>query len=82
MARTKAAFTGGNRLSDYLGLGVVARVFPRDTVNATSYDQNQRVEKKRKLYIVPRAYPVENAAVVVPLPRLHSSHGIAVASRH
>ena len=48
MARTKAAFTGGNRLSDYLGLGVVARVFPRDTVNATSYDQNQGIEKYKK----------------------------------
>ena len=35
MARTKAAFTGGNRLSDYLGMRVIAPVYPRDAVNTT-----------------------------------------------
>ena len=34
MARTKAAFAGGNRLSDCLGVSVIARVHPRDTVDA------------------------------------------------
>ena len=49
MARTKAAFTGGNRLSDYLGLGVIALVFPRDTVNATLRSLNQGNRRRRDL---------------------------------
>ncbi len=56
MARTKAAFIGDNRLADHFSMNVIASALPRGAVNATLYDQNQRIEKKRKLYIVPRAF--------------------------
>ena len=49
MARTKATFTGGNRLSDYLGVSVVARVFPRDKVNATLRSLNLDSRRRRDL---------------------------------
>ena len=34
MARTAAAFAGGIRLSDYLSVSVIARVYPREAVRA------------------------------------------------
>ncbi len=49
MARTKAAFAGGNRLSDYLGVSVIARVFPRDTVNAALRSLDQGSRRRRDL---------------------------------
>ena len=48
-----------------------AMSFWAGTVPATSYDQNQRVEKKRKLYIVPRAF-------LWKTPRLPSSFHLSI----
>ncbi len=49
MARTKAAFAGGNRLSDYLSVSVIARVYPRDTVNAALRSLGQGSRRRRDL---------------------------------
>ncbi len=49
MARTKAAFAGGMRLSDHPGVSVIARVYPRDTINAALRSLNQGSRRRRDL---------------------------------
>jgi len=49
MARTKAAFAGGNGLSNYLGLDVIAPVSPRGTVNAALQSPGQGSRRRHDL---------------------------------
>ena len=49
MARTKAAFAGGMRLSDHLGVSVIARVHRRDTVDAALRSLNRGSRRRRDL---------------------------------
>ena len=52
MARTRAVLSGGVRLSDYLSVGVIARVFPLRAVRA-ALQQSDRSSRRR------RALPAE-----------------------
>ena len=49
MARTKATFTGGMRLSDYLSVSVIAQVYPRNTVRAALRSQGRDSQRRRDL---------------------------------
>ena len=49
MARTQAAFPGGVRFSDYLGLGVIAQVFPPRSIEAALDACGIRSARRRDL---------------------------------
>ena len=49
MARTKATFTGGKRLSDYLSVSVIAQVYPRIKVRAALRSQGRDSQRRRDL---------------------------------
>ncbi|MCY3879000.1 MAG: IS4 family transposase [Rhodobacteraceae bacterium] len=49
MARTSAAFSGGVRLSDYLGVSVIARVYPRGSVREALRSLNRDSRRRRDL---------------------------------
>ena len=49
MARTKAAFAGGMRLSDHPGVSVMARAHRRHTVDAALRSLNQGSRRRRDL---------------------------------
>ena len=49
MARTAAAFTGGMRLSDHLGVSVIARVYPREAVHAALRSLGRDSRRRRDL---------------------------------
>ena len=51
MARTQAAFPGGTRFSDYLGLGVIAQVFSPHSVEAALEACGVRSERRRDLVL-------------------------------
>ncbi len=58
MARTQASFPGGLRLSDYLGLGVIAQVFPLGSVEAALEACGVRSERRRDLPLEAMVYCV------------------------
>ena len=49
MVRTQAAFPGGVRFSDYLGLGVIAQVFPHGSIEAALDACGVRSARRRDL---------------------------------
>ena len=49
MARTAAAFAGGIRLSDYLSVSVIARVYPREAVRAALRSPGRDSRRRRDL---------------------------------
>lgn len=49
MARTRAVLPGGARLSDYLSLGVIARVFPLRAVRAALRECGRASQRRRAL---------------------------------
>ena len=49
MARTVAALEGGSRISDYITLGVVARLFPKDQVEAVLSAAGKASQRQRDL---------------------------------
>lgn len=49
MARTKAVLPGGVRLSDYLSVGVIAKVFPLSAVKAALADCERSSRRRRAL---------------------------------
>jgi len=49
MARTVAALEGGSRISDYITLGVVARLFPKDRVEAVLNATGKASQRQRDL---------------------------------
>ena len=49
MARTKATFTGGMRLSDTLSVSVIAQVYPRKKVRAALWSQGRDSQRRRDL---------------------------------
>jgi hypothetical protein len=49
MARTVAALEGGSRISDYITLGVVARLFPKDQVEAVLNATGKVSQRQRDL---------------------------------
>jgi hypothetical protein len=49
MARTVAALEGGSRISDYITLGVVARLFPKDQVEAVLNATCKASQRQRDL---------------------------------
>ncbi|MYG26551.1 MAG: IS4 family transposase [Boseongicola sp. SB0677_bin_26] len=49
MARTAATFTGGTRLSDYLSVSVIARVYPREAVRAALRSLGRDSRRRRDL---------------------------------
>ena len=58
MARTQAAFPGGPRFSDYLGLGVIAQVFSPHSVEAALEACGVRSERRRDLPMEAMVYYV------------------------
>ena len=58
MARTQAAFPGGVRFSDYLGLGVIAQVFPPRSIEAALDACGARSARRRDLPLEAMAYCV------------------------
>ena len=58
MARTQAAFPGGLRLSDYLGVGVIAQVFPLRSVEAALEACGVRSARRRDLPLEAMVYYV------------------------
>ena len=58
MARTQAVFPGGPRFSDYLGLGVIAQVFPLHSVKAALEACGVRSERRRDLPLEAMVYYV------------------------
>ena len=58
MARTQAAFPGGVRFSDYLGLGVIAQVFPPRSIEAALDACGVRSARRRDLPPEAMAYCV------------------------
>ena len=58
MARTQAAFPGGPRFSDYLGLGVIAQVFPQHAVEAALEACGVRSVRRRDLPLEAMVYYV------------------------
>ena len=49
MARTAAEFPGGTRLSDYLSVSVIARVYPREAVRTALQSLNRDSRRRRDL---------------------------------
>ena len=49
MARTAAALEGGTRISDFITLGVVARLFPADRVEASLQATGRASQRQRSL---------------------------------
>ncbi|MYH56893.1 MAG: hypothetical protein F4145_02505, partial [Boseongicola sp. SB0675_bin_26] len=49
MARTAAGFAGGTRLSDHLGVSVIARVYPREAVRAALRSLGRDSRRRRDL---------------------------------
>lgn len=49
MARTVAALSGGSRITDYISLGVVARMFPPDKVSQTLKRMGRASSRQRDL---------------------------------
>ena len=49
MARTQAVLPGGARLSDYLSVGVIARIFPLPAVRAALDECSRRSQRQRSL---------------------------------
>lgn len=47
MARTKALLPDGSRITDFISLGVLARTFPRDTIN-TILDRTGRASSRQR----------------------------------
>jgi hypothetical protein len=47
VARTVASLPGGSRITDYIGLGVVARYFPREKVDEI-LEQTERVSVRER----------------------------------
>lgn len=58
MARTQAAFPGGPRFSDYLGLGVIAQVFPLRSIEAALEACGVRSARRRDLPLEAMVYYV------------------------
>ena len=58
MSRTKAAFPGGIRFSDYLGLGVIAQVFPPRSIEAALDACGVRSARRRDLPLEAMMYYV------------------------
>lgn len=58
MARTQAAFPGGLRFSDYLGLGVIAQVFPPCSIAAALDACGVRTVRRRDLPLEAMVYYV------------------------
>ena len=58
MARTQAAFPGGPRFSDYLGLGVIAQAFPLHSVEAALEACGVRSARRRDLPLEAMVYYV------------------------
>ena len=58
MARTQAAFPGGVRFSDYLGLGVIAQVFPPGSIEAALDACGVRSARRRDLPLEAMVYYV------------------------
>ena len=47
MARTKAKLPGGARVTDYIGLGVVASAFPRATIDKVLQSTGKASQRQR-----------------------------------
>ena len=58
MARTEAAFPGGPRFSDFLGLGVIAQAFPQHAVEAALEACGVRSVRRRDLPLEAMVYYV------------------------
>ena len=69
MARKAAALAGGARLSDYLSVSVIARVYPRAAVRAALCSLGRDSQRRRDLPAEVMVYYVIAMALFRTVPR-------------